>query len=65
MKGLFSIWKNFRYTLCGLVAFWGFFLIFKNGINGDGKVIVIIALIGAITTFIFDIGNKFLNRKNN
>ena len=63
MKILFSIWKFSRYLLASLLALWGFFLIFKNGVNGGGKVLVIIAIIGAITTFIVDLGNKYLTNK--
>lgn len=48
-----------RYILCGIVAFWGFFLLFKNGINSGGKILLVIAAIGVLTTIIMD----FINRK--
>ena len=58
MKKIISVWLVLRYILCGLVAFWGFFLIFKNGINSGGKVLLVIATIGLLSTIVMDFINK-------
>ena len=50
-----NFWKLTRYMICGLVAFWGFFLIFKNGDFSAGKTLLIIASIGAVATFLIDL----------
>ncbi len=63
MKTLFFYWKVYRYLICGLVAFWGFFLIFKNGINSGGKTLLFISSIGVISTFIADLVNRFILKK--
>jgi hypothetical protein len=57
MKKLFSIWILLRYMTCGIVALWGFVLIFKEGINSGGKTLLLIALIGLATTLLADFIN--------
>lgn len=52
-----------RYLISSIMALWGFYLIFKNGINREGEILLSIALIGTVTTFIFDIGNKYLKNR--
>jgi hypothetical protein len=63
MNKLFNLWKLLRYVVCGFVAFWGFLLIFINGIDSGGKTLVTIALIGATSTFLVDLGNKYIRSK--
>ena len=50
-----NYWSFLRYALCAVVAFWGFIRIFSSGIASGGKVLLIIAGIGALSTFLFDI----------
>ena len=41
----FLTWIVLRIILTSIVAFWGFFMIFKDGINSGGKILLIIAMI--------------------
>jgi len=60
MTKIFLRWKYIRYFVCSLVAFWGFMLIFKDGVDSGGKILIFIAIIGASTTFLID---KYQNSK--
>jgi hypothetical protein len=59
MKKIISSWLILRYILCSLIALWGFILIFKNGMNSGGKILLVIAFVGLIVTLCFD----FINNK--
>ncbi len=54
MKKAFHYWMLVRYIFCTIVAVWGFILIFQNGINSGGKILLLISGIGAVSTFVFD-----------
>lgn len=58
MKNVYAFWKYLRYGVCGIVAIWGFILIFLNGIDSGGKILLIMAGIGFVSTVLFDIFKK-------
>lgn len=60
MQKPFSYWKLLRYVVSGIVAIWGFVLIFTEGINSGGKVLLIISGIGVLSTVLFDAFNQWM-----
>lgn len=54
-------WFKIRVIVTSMVAFWGFYLIFKEGFNSGGKTLLIIALISYIVGII-QLG--YTNQKN-
>ena len=49
MKDIFNTWKSIRYLLCVLFLFWGVFR-FDSG----GRILVMMGLICAVSTFVVD-----------
>ena len=64
MKKIFSSWLILRYICASLIALWGFILIFKNGINSGGRILLIMALIGLGTTILFELISKKRDKVN-
>ena len=63
MKKKYFTWFNVRVIATSLVAFWGFYLIFKEGINSGGKTLLIIALISFVVGFIQLLINNQINKR--
>jgi hypothetical protein len=45
------------------VALWGFYLIFTEGIDFGGRILLLIAAIGVSSTMLFDAYNKYMTTK--
>jgi hypothetical protein len=45
-------WFNFRIVLSSIVAMWGFYLIFKYGINSGGKSLLLIAAVAIAFSYL-------------
>lgn len=64
MQNLFSYWKVLRYIVCAIVAAWGFIMIFTQGVDSGGKILLLIAGIGVSSTMLFDMFHKYMSNKN-
>ncbi|MCG2616822.1 hypothetical protein LZZ85_21175 [Terrimonas sp. NA20] len=60
---LFSWWKVLRYALCALIAFWGGMMVFMQGRNSGGRILLLIASVGVFSTMVFDLFDKHLQKR--
>jgi hypothetical protein len=63
MQKSFKLWTPIRYAACVIVALWGFYLIFTEGIDFGGRILLLIAAIGVSSTMLFDAYNKYMTTK--
>lgn len=59
-----SNWKKFGYLICALVACWGLLLVFADGEDSGGRILLMIAATGFFSTVLYDSFDNHMKNKN-